>query len=140
MVSDSVEMVKHDLLVLLVDLLLLAQDNVALTLDGATFELGVLEDVGDDVNGLWDVLAEALGIVDGLFTRGVRIKMSAEVLHLELEGMLRATASTLESHMFEEVGGAIGCIRLGAGASVYPHTNGGSLSMRMCLRRDSKTI
>jgi hypothetical protein len=73
LVSDGVEMVKHDLLVLLVDLLLLAQDNIAFTLDGATFEFGVLEDVGDDVDGLWDVLAEALGIVDGLFTRGVRV-------------------------------------------------------------------
>jgi hypothetical protein len=100
LVSDCVEMVKHDLLILLVDLLLLAQNDIALTLDGATFELGVLEDVGDNVDGLGYVLAEALGIVDGLLTRRVCIEMSAEVLHLELKGMLGATASALEGHMF----------------------------------------
>ncbi len=38
-------MVKDDLLVLLVDLLLLTDYDVALALDGAAFELGVLEDV-----------------------------------------------------------------------------------------------
>jgi hypothetical protein len=130
-------MVKHDLLILLVDLLLFAQDDVALTLDGATFKLGVLEDVGDDVDGLGNVLAEALGIVDGLLTRRVRIKMSAEVFHLELKGVLRATARAFEGHMFEEVSGATGCIRLGAGASIYPYTNGRSLSMGMYLCRDS---
>jgi hypothetical protein len=28
------------------------------TLNGATLELEVMEDVGDDVNSLWDTLAE----------------------------------------------------------------------------------
>ena len=60
------EMVKQDLLMLLVHLLLLAQNDIAFALDGAAFELRVLEDVGDDVDGLRDVLAEALGVVDSL--------------------------------------------------------------------------
>jgi hypothetical protein len=101
------EMVKHNLLVLLVDLLLLTYDDVAFALNGAALELGVLEDVGDDVDGLRDVLAEALGVVNRLLTRSVRIEVSAEILHLDLEGMLGATASALESHMLEEVGRAI---------------------------------
>jgi hypothetical protein len=33
--------------------------------------------------------------------------MGAKILHLDLEGMLSATASALESHMLEEVGRAI---------------------------------
>jgi hypothetical protein len=134
------EMVKDDLLILLVDLLLLAQDDVALTLYGASFKLGVLEDVRDDVDGLGDVLAEALGIVDGLLARRIRIKMRAEILYFDFKRMLRATASALEGHMFEEVGCTIGRIRLGTGTSVYPYTHGGGLSMWMCLRRDRKTI
>jgi hypothetical protein len=40
----------------------------------------VLEDVGDDVDGLWDVLAEALGVVNRLFTRSVHIEVGAEIL------------------------------------------------------------
>jgi hypothetical protein len=89
---------------------------------------------------LWDVLAEALGVVNRLLTRSVRIKVGAEILHLDLKGMLGATASALESHMFEEVGCAIRRIRLGARASVYPHTHGRRLGMGMRLCRDSKPI
>ena len=39
LISDRVEMVKHDLLVLLVDLLLLAQDDIAFALNGTALEL-----------------------------------------------------------------------------------------------------
>jgi hypothetical protein len=56
---------------------------------------------------LRDVLAEALGVVNRLLTRSVRIEVGTEILHLDLEGMLGATASALESHVLEEVGGAI---------------------------------
>jgi hypothetical protein len=76
-------------------------------LNGTALELGVLEDIGDDVDGLQDVLTEALGIVDRLLTRSVHIEVSAEILHLDLEGMLGATASALEGHMLEEVGRTI---------------------------------
>jgi hypothetical protein len=76
-------------------------------LNGTALELGVLEDIGDDVDGLRDVLTEALGIVDHLLTRSVRIEVSAKILHLDLEGMLEATASALEGHMLEEVGRTI---------------------------------
>jgi hypothetical protein len=54
-------MVKYDL-VMLVNLLLLTQDDIALAFNGATFELGVQKDVGNDVDGLRNVLAEALGV------------------------------------------------------------------------------
>jgi len=64
------------------------------------------------VDGLGDVLVEGLGIVDCLLVQGVRIEVCAEVLHLKLKGVLGAMASALEGHMLEEVGGAIGCIRL----------------------------
>ena len=66
-----------------------------------------MENVRDDVNCLRDVLAEALGVVHRLLTRSVCIEVGAEILYLELEGMLGATASALEGHMLEEVGRAI---------------------------------
>jgi hypothetical protein len=93
------EMVKFDLLVLFVDLLLLVYYDVALALDCAAFELGVLEDVRDDVDGLRDILAEALGIVDGLLGRGVHVEVGTEVLHFEFECMLGMTAGALEGHL-----------------------------------------
>ena len=133
-------MVKHDLFVLLVNLLLLTQNNIALAFNGAAFELGVLKDVGDDVDGLRNVLAEALGVVHRLFARGVRIEVRAKILHFNLERMLRATAGAFESHMLEEVRCPVSRIRLGARASVYPHAHGRGLGMGMCLRRDGKTI
>ena len=140
MVSDGMEMVKDDLLVLLVDLLLLTQDDVTLALDGAGLELGVLEDVGDDVDGLRDVLAEALGVVDRLLARGVRVEVRAEVLHLELERMLRAAAGALEGHVLEEVRGAARRVRLRARAGVDPHAHGRRLRMRVRLRRDREAV
>ena len=60
-------MVKDDFLVLLVDLLLLTHDDVALALDSGAFELRVLEDIRDNVDGVRDVFTEALGVVYGLF-------------------------------------------------------------------------
>jgi hypothetical protein len=58
--------VEDNLLELLLHLLRLAQDNVALPLDGGLLELGVLEDVLQDVDALGDVLVEGLGEVDGV--------------------------------------------------------------------------
>jgi hypothetical protein len=66
LVSGSVKVVEDNLLELLVNLLLLAQDNTALALDGTGLELGVLEDIGKDVDGLGDIGVEGLGVVNGV--------------------------------------------------------------------------
>jgi hypothetical protein len=58
--------VEDNLLELLVNLLLLAKNDVALALDGLGVELGVLENVGKDVDGVGDVRVEGLGVVDGV--------------------------------------------------------------------------
>jgi hypothetical protein len=62
----GVQVVEDNLLELFVDLLLLAQNDMTLALDGRRLELRVLEDVGQDVNGGGDVVVEGLGIVDGV--------------------------------------------------------------------------
>ncbi len=63
--SGGVKVVENNLLELLVNLLGLAEDNIALALDGALVELGVLKNIGKDVDGGWDISVECLGIVDG---------------------------------------------------------------------------
>jgi hypothetical protein len=64
--SGGVQVVEDDLLELLVDLLLLAQNDITLALNGLGLELRVLEDVGEDVDGGGDVVVEGLGVVDGV--------------------------------------------------------------------------
>ena len=48
------KMVNHDLfmIMLLVNLLLFTQNDIALVFNGAALKLGILEDVGDDVDDL----------------------------------------------------------------------------------------
>lgn len=66
--SGGVEVVENDLLKLLVNLLLLTQDHITFTLNGAGLELRVLKDVSEDVDGLGNVGVEGLGVVDGVFS------------------------------------------------------------------------
>jgi hypothetical protein len=65
--GGSVEVVEDDFLELLVNLLLLAKYDVPLALDGRGLELGVLQNVGEDVDRLRHVTVEGLGVVDGVF-------------------------------------------------------------------------
>lgn len=66
--GGGVEVVENNLLNLLLNLLGLAEDHVALSLDGRLLELGVLEDIGKNVDALGNIGVEGLGEVDGVFT------------------------------------------------------------------------
>jgi hypothetical protein len=68
LVGSGVKVIEDNLLELFVNLLLLAEDHIALTLDGTGLELGVLEDIGENVNGLGDIVVEGLGVVDSVFS------------------------------------------------------------------------
>lgn len=63
----GMEVVENNLLQLLVNLLLLAQDHISLALNGTGLQLGVLKDVCEDVDGPGNVVVERLGVVDGVF-------------------------------------------------------------------------
>ena len=62
----SMQVVKDDFLELFIHLFLLAKDDIALAFNRLRVELGVLEDIGKDVDGLWDIGIEGLGVVDGV--------------------------------------------------------------------------
>lgn len=66
LVGGSVEVVEDNLLELLLNLLRLAKNDVALALDGGLLELGVLENILENVDALGDVLVEGLGEVDSV--------------------------------------------------------------------------
>ena len=56
--GGGVQVVEDNLLELLVNLLLFAQDDIALALNGLSLELGVLQNVGKNVDGVGDVRVE----------------------------------------------------------------------------------
>lgn len=64
--SGGVKVVEDNLLELLVNLLGLSEDNIALTLDSGLLELGVLEDIGENVDGRGHIGIEGLCVVDGV--------------------------------------------------------------------------
>ena len=66
--------------------------------------------------------------------------IGSESLDLKFQSMLGATAGTLESHMFKEVSGSVCGIGLRPGTSIYPDTDGGSLSVRVRLCSDCEAI
>lgn len=66
--SSRVQVIEDNLLELLVNLLLLTQDHVPLPLDSSGLQLGVLENVGEDIDGLGDIGVEGLGEIDSVFS------------------------------------------------------------------------
>ena len=64
------QVVEDNLLHLLLHLLRLADDHIALPLDGRFLQLGILQDVGQDVDTLRNVVVEGLGEVDGVLALG----------------------------------------------------------------------
>jgi hypothetical protein len=60
--------IEDNLLHLLIHLFLLAENDIALTLNGLGVELRILQNVGENINGSGDIVVEGLGIVDGVFT------------------------------------------------------------------------
>lgn len=73
--GSGMQVVEDDLLDLLLDLLGLAEDDIALTLDGRLLELRVLEDIGYDVDTLRNVRVEGLGEVDGVLALGKSVNV-----------------------------------------------------------------
>lgn len=93
--GGGVKVVKDNLLHLLVNLLLLAEDDITLALNGSVIQGGVLENVREDLNGLGDIGLEGLGVVDGLLAGSVGVQVSTHVLNLDLKVVLAAGVGAL---------------------------------------------
>lgn len=76
--GGGVKVVENNLLELLLNLLGLAEDNIALTLDSGLLELGVLENVLEDIDALGNVLVQGLGKVDGILALWLRVSRGVE--------------------------------------------------------------
>ena len=93
--GGGVKVVKDNLLHLLINLLLLAENDITLALDGSVIQSGVLENVREDLNGLGDIGLEGLSVVDGLLAGSVGVQVSTHVLNLDLKVVLAASAGAL---------------------------------------------
>lgn len=64
--GGSVQVVKYNLLDLLLNLLRFTEDDVAFALNGGLLELRVLENIGENIDTLGNIGVEGLGEVDGV--------------------------------------------------------------------------
>lgn len=94
--SGLVEMIKYNLLELLVDFLLFPQNNIPLPLDRTSVQFRVLQDIRQDVNSSRDILVECLGVVDGLFSRSVGVQVSTHVFNFQFQSSLITGLGPLE--------------------------------------------
>ena len=82
--SDSVQVVKDNFFQLFVNFLLLSKDDVAFTLNSSSIQLGVLQNVANNIDRGRDVLPKAFRVVNGLLPRSVGVQVGSEVFDLEL--------------------------------------------------------
>ena len=145
------QVVKHNLLLQLGNLLIFTENHVTLALHRTSVELRVLQNVRDDVHSRANVLAERLGVKDRLLARSVRVQVSTNVLDLNLKVTLRTVARTcmlvwvlntrtLESHVLQKVGRAVVALVPRARTGIDPGTNRSSLRSRVRLRGNSQTV
>jgi hypothetical protein len=88
--------IKNDLLHLFLHLLLLTQDCTAFLFDSTRVQSTVLEDIGQNINSLSHILFEAASKVDRLFTGGVGIQLSPQILDFTFQLDFGTAFSSLE--------------------------------------------
>lgn len=138
--GGGVQVVKDNLLVLLVDLLELSGDDLSFSVNGRLGQLGVLQNVGQNLHRLGHVVLERLGVVDGGLSRGVGVEVAAHVLNVELELVLGSLVGALEGQMLEKVSGSVVVGVFVSRAGVDPHSDGGGLNQRVGLGGNGQAV
>ena len=100
----------------------------------------MLQDVGDDVDGQRHVLLQHLGVVGGVFARGVGVEVAADRLDLLGDGARVAPPGPLERHVLEQVRDAGRSRRLVAGAGLDPDADRGGLDPIHRVGRDPQAV
>ncbi len=102
----------------------LLQDHMLLAFQFLRIELGILQDVGENIDGQRHVVAQHPCIVGGCLDAGGGVDLTADILDFRgnLEGA--SPPGTLERHVFEQVGHSVLFVTLIAGARLDPGTKG----------------
>mmetsp|Transcript_14457 Transcript_14457/g.34858 ORF Transcript_14457/g.34858 Transcript_14457/m.34858 type:complete len:230 (+) Transcript_14457:714-1403(+) len=133
------QMIQHQLLVLLIHLLHLPQYHVPLAIDRLRIQPRPQQYIRQYIHRPRHVLLEHLRKIHGLLPRGVRVEMPAHVLDLDLQRVLRPYGRALEGHVLEEVRGAVVVSGLVAGAGVDPHAYRGGVGAENCFGGDAES-
>lgn len=123
--SDRVEVVENDLLVTGFDLLHFSKNHRTLSLNALLGEKRVLDNVGEKVDGLRNILLERSSEEAGDLARSVGIQRSAKVLDLNLQLLSRSAGGALESKMLEEVSGTVVFLSLERATGINVKADGG---------------
>mmetsp|Transcript_36419 Transcript_36419/g.107507 ORF Transcript_36419/g.107507 Transcript_36419/m.107507 type:complete len:242 (+) Transcript_36419:840-1565(+) len=138
--SCRMQVVKHKLGHLLVDLFHFAQNHVALSVDGALVKVGVQQDVGQDVDSPSNVLSQDLSVVARLLAASVSIELSSHILNLHLKLLDCSPLGALEQDVLQEVCYAVVLVRLETAARVDPRAHRGRLREGGALRGDTNAV
>ena len=103
-------------------------------------EDGVLENVGQNIDGQRDVVFEHARVVGGLLAAGIGVDEAADAFDLFGDGAGRAAAGALEGHVLEHVGDAVGGFGFIARAGIDPNADGGGFQMRHRVGDDSQAV
>ena len=116
------------------------QDDALLALKVGLREVGVKNEVGEDVEGLGGVLVQYLDVeADGLFA-GEGVEITADGVDLAGDVLGGAAGGSFEDHVLDEVGEAVFFDWLVTGAGVDPGTHGYGAHMRHGLGEDEEAI
>ena len=61
------------------------------------------QDIADDINSQRRIFLQDLGVISGLFARGIGIQMPADILDLPRNRRRIAPRGALEGHMFQKM-------------------------------------
>ena len=103
-------------------------------------ECGMLQDVGDDIDGQRHIAGQDPGVIGGLLARGIGVEMAAHGLDLLGDFPGAAPGRALEGHMLQQMGDAVDLGRLVARAHIGPDADGGGFDRIHPVAGDPKAV
>ena len=133
------ELVDQNIGVVFVDLDLF-EDDATLALDVGRVEDGIQDEVAEDVEGDGDVLGEGLDVEADSFLAGEGVEVAADGVHFPGDVLGGTAAGAFEDHVFDEVGDAVDCSGLGAGAGFDPGAHGDRAKVLHALSENDEAV
>ena len=133
LIGCGVQVIQHQLFLLLVDFGHFSQNDIAFAFNGGGFQFGVQQNVTQNFHRLAHIVLEDLGKVHSLFATGVGIEVTAHVLNFDFELLLGAFFRALEGQVLQKVRHAVVLGRLVTRSGVNPDSDRGSLTALDCF-------
>mmetsp|Transcript_12665 Transcript_12665/g.15988 ORF Transcript_12665/g.15988 Transcript_12665/m.15988 type:complete len:228 (+) Transcript_12665:844-1527(+) len=136
--SSRVQMIQHQLLLLLINLTHLSQNDISLPLNRPLVQLRMEQNVAQNLHPPLHILLKHLHEINCLLATGISVQMPPHILNLHLQLLLRPFVRTLERHMLQKMSGAIVRGRFVTGPGVDPHADRGGGGVGDGFGRDAE--